>query len=133
MRDANSHELETLCRSCALCCDGSLFGRVPLAPDEVAHARKVRLRVIANGKSFEQPCAALARDLSCTIHPTRPAACRSFTCRLFGAHAREGGDLEPRLAIVRRARALLAEARRTRRASPELTALLEAHFARHVL
>ncbi len=126
-------DLEALCRSCGLCCDGSLFGRVPLAPSEVSNARKVGLHVIPSGKSFEQPCSALAEDRACTIYASRPAACRSFTCRLFGTHAREGGALEPRLAIVRRTRELLDEAQSTHQASSELIELLETHFARHVM
>ncbi|HEX4512912.1 MAG TPA: YkgJ family cysteine cluster protein [Polyangiaceae bacterium] len=126
-------DLEALCRSCGLCCDGSLFGRVPLAPSEVPSARKVGLRVIASEKSFEQPCNALGQDRACAIYRARPAACRSFTCRLLGTHAREGGALEPRLAIVRRTRELLGDAHATREASAELVALLEAHFARNVM
>lgn len=106
---------------------------MPLAPSEIEGARKVGLHVIPNGKAFEQPCSALDEKRTCATYATRPAACRAFTCRLFGTHAREGGALEPRLAIVRRARELLEEAHKMRRASPELTALLEEHFARHVM
>ena len=126
-------ELETLCRSCGLCCDGSLFGRVPLRPEEVTTARKVRLHVIPSGKSFEQPCSAFGDERACGIYDARPSACRDFACRLFGAHARDGGDLEPRLAIVRRTRELLERARATGRATSELESLLETHFARHSL
>jgi len=52
--------LATLCRACGLCCDGSLFGRVPLASAaEVERAKRRHLRVVPSGRSFEQPCAAL--------------------------------------------------------------------------
>jgi len=116
-------DLEKLCRSCGLCCDGSLFGRVPLAPDE----RKTRLRVVSSGASFEQPCSAFSG--TCAIYEERPRACRAFTCRLYERHQREGGPLEPRLASVRRARALLATARPDE-PHDELASLLERDFAR---
>lgn len=100
-------DLTTLCRSCGLCCDGALFGRVPLDGDEVASARKNRLHVLDSGKAFEQPCAALSEQ-GCSIYGTRPRACRKFVCLLHERHRREGGPLEPRLASVRRVRDLVA-------------------------
>jgi Fe-S-cluster containining protein len=107
-------DLATLCQSCGLCCDGSLFARAALEPDEIAHARTKRLRVLADGRGFEQPCAALGapdRNLrrACSIYPERPRACRRFTCRLYERHWREGGPIETRLAVVRRVRAIVAE------------------------
>ena len=103
-------DLARLCQSCGLCCDGSLFGRVGLQPEEVALARKMRLRVVESGKAFDQPCAALEADegCRCSIYRERPLACRNFACRLYDRHRREGGPLEPRLASVRRVRELLA-------------------------
>jgi hypothetical protein len=95
-----------------MCCDGSLFGQVPLAPDEVPGARRNRLPVLDDGRGFRQPCPALARaeegGVSCGVYDERPAACRRFACRLFERHRAEGGPLEARLALVRRARELLA-------------------------
>jgi hypothetical protein len=103
-------DLARLCQSCGLCCDGSLFGRVGLQPEEVEPARKMRLRVVESGKAFDQPCAALEADQGCrcSIYDERPLACRNFVCRLYDRHRREGGPLEPRLASVRRVRELLA-------------------------
>ena len=98
--------MSELCLACGLCCDGSLFGRVPLAPEEVDVARKNRLRVIPSGRAMEQPCAALEGG-ACTAYAERPNACRAFECRLHERHRREGGPLEPRLAAVRRVRELL--------------------------
>jgi Fe-S-cluster containining protein len=109
-------ELATLCQSCGLCCDGSLFGRVSLGPEEIAPARRNRLHVLRDGKGFEQPCAALsvreapdgARGV-CRIYDERPLSCRKFECRLYDRHRREGGPLEPRLAAVQRVRQLVAD------------------------
>jgi hypothetical protein len=134
-------ELTALCQSCGLCCDGSLFGRVDLAPDEVEPARRHGLRVLGNGRSFRQPCAALvplaaAAELprrACSSYEHRPAACRRFVCRLYDRHRREGGPLEPRLAAVQRVRQLLAALESQPRAPElvdELAKRVEDDFAR---
>jgi hypothetical protein len=125
-----AHDLESLCKGCGLCCDGSLFGRVTLQPDEVVVAKKGGLRVITTGKgfggpkpaglrppienAFEQPCSALVtaargaeQHVACSIYDGRPEACRRFVCRLHDRFRREGGPLEPRLASVSRVRRLL--------------------------
>jgi hypothetical protein len=110
MRSPIDAELEALCRSCGLCCDGSLFGRVPLEPSEVPIARKNRLPVLERGNAFEQPCSALRAqgdDHACSAYSDRPRACRAFTCRLYDRHRREGGPLDARLDEVREVRALL--------------------------
>lgn len=104
-------ELQTLCQACGLCCDGSLFGRVPLLPSEVAAARKHRLLVLPSERAMEQPCPALVDDggsRTCAAYDDRPAACRAFDCALLSRHRAEGGPLAARLASVRRTRALLA-------------------------
>jgi Fe-S-cluster containining protein len=109
-------DLAALCQSCGLCCDGSLFGFVPLDREEAALAHRHRLRILENGKGFEQPCVALSeRDAPsgpgrvCSLYEDRPRACRSFACRLYERHRRDGGPLEARLAAARRVRELVAE------------------------
>jgi Fe-S-cluster containining protein len=107
-------ELARLCGSCGLCCDGSLFGRVDLEPDEVEPAKRGRLRVLRSEKGFEQPCAALSpsehglAERHCSVYEDRPRSCRRFTCRLYERHRRDGGSVEERLAVVRRVRLLVA-------------------------
>ena len=65
-----------------------------------------------SGKAFEQPCTALLpqKDAArvCAIYEDRPRSCRDFECRLHHRYRREGGGLEPSLAVVRRVRELLA-------------------------
>ncbi len=106
-------ELATLCQSCGLCCDGSLFSRVKLTTEEVVAARQRHLPVLAKGGALEQPCTALAEGPDqrrvCSIYQDRPSACRSFVCRLHEKHRREGGPLELRIATVRRVRQLIAD------------------------
>jgi len=134
-----SNDLEILCRSCGLCCDGSLFGSVELHPDELPRARKNRLRVLPRGNAFEQPCAALSTTgdrCTCSIYEERPRSCRSFSCRLYDQHRREGGPLEMRLDAVRRVRLLLrlvettSDERERTAAIAELTRRMETDFAR---
>src|SRR4051794_28716191 len=110
MRTGTGDELEVLCRSCGLCCDGSLFDSVLLDPEELAVARGKRLVVLPRGNAFDQPCSALSKadnGCACSIYRDRPRSCRAFACRLYERHRREGGVLEVRLDAVRRARVLL--------------------------
>jgi hypothetical protein len=100
-----------LCQSCGLCCDGSLFGRVRLEPSEVDSARRHRLPVVQNGGSFEEPCTALVTQgahHNCSIYVDRPESCRRFVCELYAGHLRDEGSLKDRIAVVHRAKALLA-------------------------
>jgi uncharacterized protein len=112
-----------------MCCDGSLFGRGTLEAGEVETARRHRLRVVANGGSFDQPCSALA-DGVCSIYEERPQTCRRFVCRLHERLRTEGGAIEPYLDRVRRARELLAHLEASGAIAPELATFLEDDFAR---
>lgn len=102
---APSSELETLCQSCGFCCDGTLFQKALLRPEELEPARKNGLRVVAD-KGFLQPCPKLV-ERSCSIYEQRPSVCRSFTCRLLARHRDEGGPLAARLEAVERVRELI--------------------------
>ena len=131
-------ELSMLCQSCGMCCDGSLFDFVRLAPGEAGTARKQRLRVIRGGQAVAQPCVALSagQHRACSVYEGRPRACGAFVCRLYERHRSEGGDLEPRLAAVQRTRALLSELASRKRTpadfdgARELVRRLEEDFAR---
>jgi uncharacterized protein len=138
-------DLEALCRACGMCCDGSLFGRARLDPDEVASAKKNRLHVVANEGSFSQECSALV-DGGCAIYEERPRACRAFVCRLLyeerpracrafvcRLHERlrtEGGDVTAYIERVRRARELLVHLAESGDVDSELATLLDEDFAR---
>ena len=77
---------ETLCTSCGLCCDGTLFADVEL----VGQAEVARLEIMGmeveneNGSIglLSQPCAAL-RGTRCGIYAHRPKCCRVFQCHLL--------------------------------------------------
>ena len=106
--------LEALCQSCGLCCDGSLFTRVPLGVSEKVPEEK--LAVVTNdygARHVPQRCAALSGSV-CQVYAERPLACRRYECLLFGA-LREGEvSLPEALEVVRRAQALVASRARAR-------------------
>ena len=66
---------EDLCLSCGLCCDGSLFWAVPVKQGE-----NVPAPLDADGR-LRQPCACF--NGACSIYAERPAACRTFDCRVL--------------------------------------------------
>lgn len=97
-----SSELSQICQSCGFCCDGSLFQRVLLKPEEIEPAKRNGLRVIQD-KGFEQPCSQL-ENKSCKIYELRPGVCQQFRCKLLARHADQGGPIEAPLRVVRRFR-----------------------------
>lgn len=122
--------LEALCQSCGLCCDGSLFTRVPLGVGEIVP--ELSLRVVTNeqgGRHVPQRCAALCGTV-CQVYGQRPLACRRYECLLFGA-LREGEvSLDGAVAVVRRAQALVAEAGSDATKRGERDDYLTFHFGR---
>jgi Fe-S-cluster containining protein len=77
---------DTLCTTCGLCCDGTLFADVEL----VGQAEVTRLEIMGmevenedrNTGLLSQPCAAL-RGTRCGIYAHRPKCCRVFECHLL--------------------------------------------------
>lgn len=68
----------SLCLSCGLCCDGTLFSTVPLEAGEAARL-KGRVSLVRGGGAMKQPCRAL-EGVSCRVYEERPATCRRFRC-----------------------------------------------------
>ena len=99
-------ELEELCQACGFCCDGTLFQKALLRPEEVPTAKRLGLHVIQD-KGIAQPCPALT-EAGCGVYAERPSVCQSFICKLYARHRDEGGPLRPRLRKVERAKQLLA-------------------------
>lgn len=81
-----------LCTRCGFCCDGSLFGHVPVTDDEAASLPAPLEAVPREGKktrlAFVQPCAAFSAH--CTVYDARPKTCRTYRCELLKAV--EGGE-----------------------------------------
>ena len=101
-----SAELESLCRACGLCCDGTLFTRVPLAAGEVVPDAELEVRTTEQGGRYvPQRCAALGGTV-CGVYARRPLACRRYECLLFGALRENEVSLGEALQVVARAKEL---------------------------
>ena len=120
----------SVCTACGLCCDGSLFDRVPLGVDE--QVPEVKLAVVTNprgGKHVPQRCAALEGTV-CQVYEERPLACRRFECLLLGA-LREGEVSEPEaLKVIARAQQWVIAARVEAKHAAERDDYLTFHFGR---
>lgn len=84
-------DLAELCRSCGLCCDGTLFTFVRLEPTEAVSARRSGLVVLRRddgSDALAQRCSALS-GCDCTVYEARPGPCRRYECLLLGS-LREG-------------------------------------------
>jgi uncharacterized protein len=111
---------ETLCRACGLCCDGSLFSRVPLRPDEPTPPL-VSLNTTPYGARYvTQRCTALSEQ-GCGCYQARPRACRGFECLVLTALNADEVSLADALALVTRVRAQVGA---------ERDASLRFHFGR---
>jgi len=79
----NHPDANLLCMKCGLCCDGSLYEKVPIsAEDDFDHLKAFGGRQGAKGKNVPQPCAA-QQNRACTIYPYRPKVCAQYRCHLL--------------------------------------------------
>jgi Fe-S-cluster containining protein len=77
----------SLCVTCGLCCDGTLFSTAPLEAGEAARLGDA-VQTTVDGAALRQPCRAL-RGACCEVYEARPAVCRRFNC--FVLHQLETG------------------------------------------
>src|SRR5207237_10236366 len=86
-RGKMTDDASALCRSCGLCCDGTLFTFVRLDAADASRARASKLVVVtgdAGAESLRQPCAALS-GRECSVYAARPSACSRYECLLLAA------------------------------------------------
>lgn len=84
---------QSLCLSCGICCDGTIFGKVPLQPeDELPPLQSAGIAIETKGdkKFFKLGCAA-HRQNCCQVYHHRPANCRKYRCALLKKY--ESGDV----------------------------------------
>lgn len=105
----------SLCRACGFCCDGTLFSRGSLNAEEVDSARRQGLKLLADARSFAQPCAGHAGS-ECTIYAHRPTCCRKYRCTLLDEVDAGNTTYESALERVARVREL---ERVVRQAAPD--------------
>jgi len=85
MSGAKNSDIEgALCVGCAMCCNGTLYGRAKVADGEEPKVLDHGLELIEDGgKSyFRLPCQYESCG-RCTIYETRFAVCRTFSCALL--------------------------------------------------
>ena len=89
-----------LCLDCGLCCDGTLFSSVDVAPGEAEG-----LPVVAEGRKLKvlQPCPA--HDGRCSVYADRPRSCREFSCVPLDAVESGAMTLAEATGLLRRAKA----------------------------
>ncbi|MDX2010408.1 MAG: YkgJ family cysteine cluster protein [Myxococcaceae bacterium] len=88
----------SLCLSCGLCCDGTMFREVPVT---AAEAKALGRRALFNRTKtrMKQPCRALT-DRCCQVYEDRPAKCREFNCLVLQGLLRgEVSEAEARQSI----------------------------------
>lgn len=73
----------TLCTSCGLCCDGSLFSIAPLVPEDGAVVPPLRSHEDGDERYLSLPCPALDSARCCTVYGNRPRICGAFRCALL--------------------------------------------------
>ncbi|MEH6661783.1 MAG: YkgJ family cysteine cluster protein [Parasphingorhabdus sp.] len=73
----------TLCTSCGLCCDGSLFSIAPLVPEDGSVVAPLQSYEDGGERYLSLPCPALNSERCCTVYGNRPQICSAFRCALL--------------------------------------------------
>lgn len=97
-----------LCQRCGMCCDGTLFGGIPIKKGESleefqAAGYSTFWQEEKEIHALVQPCSQY-RDCKCQAYADRPRACRYFECQLYARVVGGEMELEPAVEIVERAR-----------------------------
>lgn len=71
---------EQICLACNMCCNGMLFAKVKLTPQEGTEHSAERDE---DGPHFPHPCANLCSSGACDIYEARPGECRAYHCDLL--------------------------------------------------
>lgn len=74
-----------LCRTCGLCCDGTIFDYVPITKAEslrLMHRLPVLRATAERALHVEQRCVALG-PRGCDVYAERPSSCSRFRCNLL--------------------------------------------------
>lgn len=97
-----------LCVGCAMCCNGTLYGRAKVASGEERRIVDAGLELVTGEEKnyFRLPCRFESCG-QCTIYETRFAVCRSFQCALLKRVEAGEIDLDSASSIVAKAQELL--------------------------
>ncbi len=87
-----------LCVSCNLCCNGSIFARVPVTADERARLPEGPQFFERDGKlRMALPCPKLGANGMCGCYDVRPQTCSDYNCKL--SKATNAGDIAGDMAL----------------------------------
>ena len=73
----------SLCLSCGLCCDGTMFEVGAITPEE-ARRYGDRVNVSGDGKYLALPCPSLD-GCKCNTYLDRPGVCSEFKCLVLAS------------------------------------------------
>lgn len=82
--NSKEQEAQTICKACGLCCDGTIFKRAVLKPDdtdESLHTAGILAIQDSEKKYFNLPCHHLNNRLCNIYHLWRPGICSRFRCK----------------------------------------------------
>lgn len=97
-----------VCVACNLCCDGSLFNRVAVKPEEKERLQeKGRFYTKSNGEiRMRLGCHYLADNGQCECYKQRPRKCRTYQCELLKSVEAGIIPMQDAVSIVQEARML---------------------------
>jgi uncharacterized protein len=94
---------QSLCLTCGLCCDGTIFSSVPLKPDdEITPLKTVGIDIVSDNDAnrlFKLPCAA-HKNCTCTVYANRPQVCQIYKSALLKRFERDEIPYEAALEII---------------------------------
>ncbi|MFN8411412.1 MAG: hypothetical protein U0Z26_03390 [Anaerolineales bacterium] len=103
MTNLDESQVQTLCKACGMCCNGSLFAWVRLNANELDRSEALGLNVIRNDprqRGFTQPCPMW--NGTCTIYTSLdyPRSCGTYKCKVLRQLLDEDISLPDALTVV---------------------------------
>jgi uncharacterized protein len=102
---------QSLCLTCGLCCDGTLFYGVLLkSDDDVTPLKAAGINIVSDNAStlLQLPCAA-HKNCTCTVYENRPQGCRTYKCELLKRFERDDISQQSALEIINKIKSLKNE------------------------
>jgi len=84
-RQRNWARTVPLCVECSICCNGSIFSRVPMTAEDKACLTDGQFFTKADGSlRMRLGCNFPEEDGSCAVYDKRTKTCATYACRLLG-------------------------------------------------
>lgn len=96
-----------LCVDCNICCNGTLFSRVPVSEKEMLSLGGGSDFFVVNGQyRMKLGCSRLGTDGCCQVYDHRPKVCRTYRCDLLKRLENKELDKADAIEIVKYAKTL---------------------------